>query len=213
MTTTPDNAIRNRVQELRTVRAGDLLADERNWRRHPTAQRQALQSMLERIGYADAVIARETDAGLMLIDGHLRADLDPNAELPVLVVDLDDDEAGQLLASLDPLSAMAEADADALADLLETIVDLPPIDYGKLYAEYEPPIAADEVAWPEREQQDHPLGIMRFIVSEAQRETVEEALSLAKRLNNVDDDPDNENSNGNALAGICAAWIAQNQSA
>ena len=134
----------------------------------------------------------------------------PRLNCQVLIVDLDDAEAAQLLATLDPLSAMAEADADALASLLETIQDVPPIDFGDLYALELPEIAATD--WPDREPQDHPLGIMRFIVSEAQRATVEATLSLAKKLNNVDDDPDNENSNGNALAGICAAWTAQNPS-
>ena len=62
--------IRNRVVELRMVRAGDLLPDPRNWRRHPQAQRDALRSMLGRVGNAD---------GLMLVDGHLRADLESDA--------------------------------------------------------------------------------------------------------------------------------------
>ena len=90
--------------------------------------------MINRIGYADALIARETPEGIRLIDGHLRADLDANAEVPVLIVDLDEDEAGQLLATLDPLSAMAEANAAALTDLMATIPDLPSIDFGELYA-------------------------------------------------------------------------------
>ena len=127
-------SIRNRIVDYRTVLASDLIPSPANWRRHPPAQRRALQTMLDRIGYADALIARETPDGLMLIDGHLRADLDLQAQLPVLIVDLDDDEAAQLLATLDPLSAMAEADAEALAALLETIQDMPPIDFGDLYA-------------------------------------------------------------------------------
>ena len=117
--------IRNRIVELRTVLASDLRPDERNWRRHPKAQRTALQAMLERVGYADALIARETPDGLVLVDGHLRADLDPSAELPVLIVDLDDEEAGAVLATLDPLAAMAKADMPALAKLAQQIKDLP----------------------------------------------------------------------------------------
>ena len=77
--------------------------------------------MLERIGYVDAVIARETPDGLMLIDGHLRADLVPDAEIPVLVVDLDEAEAGEVLATLDPLVAMAETDTEALHKLVEEL--------------------------------------------------------------------------------------------
>ena len=125
--------IRNRIQEYRTVRAGDLRPDPRNWRRHPAAQRHALKAMLARIGWADALIARETPDGLMLIDGHLRADLDPDAMLPVLIVDLDDAEAGQLLATLDPLSAMAEAEAEALQALVASLPEIPPLDLNALY--------------------------------------------------------------------------------
>ena len=51
--------------------------------------------------------------------------LDPNAELPVLIVDLDDAEAGAVLATLDPLAAMADADSKALALLAKEIDNLP----------------------------------------------------------------------------------------
>ena len=122
---------RNRIRELRTVRAGDLKGDPRNWRKHPKAQREALQAMLDRVGWADAVIARETPEGLVLVDGHLRADLDADAEVPVLVVDLDEKEAGQVLATLDPLAAMAEANTEALSKLLQEVTV--PIDLGDLF--------------------------------------------------------------------------------
>ena len=115
--------IRNRITELRHVRAGELLADKRNYRLHPKAQRQVLQSMLQNIGYADAVIARETPDGLMLIDGHLRAELDPEQVVPVLVTDLDEAEAGKLLLTLDPLAAMAEQDDAMLKDLASWAMD------------------------------------------------------------------------------------------
>ncbi len=115
--------IRNRITELRHVRAGDLAVDSRNWRRHPKAQRQALQTMLAQVGYADAVIARETEDGLVLIDGHLRAGLDPEQIVPVLVTDLDKVEAGQVLATLDPLAAMAQPDTAALDALVKGMAD------------------------------------------------------------------------------------------
>ena len=142
---------RNRIRELRTVRGGDLKADPRNWRKHPKAQREALQAMLDRVGWADAVIARETPDGLVLIDGHLRADLDANAEVPVLVVDLDEAEAGQVLATLDPLAAMAEANTEALSKLLQEVTV--PIDVGDLFPSLpglapELPPAPDDVVEP-----------------------------------------------------------------
>ncbi len=111
-------AIRDRIKELRRVRAGDLAPNPKNWRRHPANQEAAMRGVLSELGYADALLARETPAGLMLIDGHLRASLDPEQVVPVLVVDLDEAEADLLLTTLDPLSAMAEADAERLEALL-----------------------------------------------------------------------------------------------
>ena len=121
----------NRIKELRYVKASALAPDARNPRRHPQAQRVALQAMLADVGIADAVIARETPAGLVLIDGHLRADLDPEQMLPVLVTDLDEAEAGKVLATLDPLSAMATKDGGALARLIAE--SSPPIDLAKMF--------------------------------------------------------------------------------
>ena len=113
--------IRDRVVELRRVPAGSLLPSPKNWRRHPKAQADALRGLLSEIGYADALLARETPEGLMLIDGHLRAETTPDVVVPVLVLDVDEAEADKLLLSLDPLAAMAEGDADALRALLEQV--------------------------------------------------------------------------------------------
>ena len=113
--------IRDRVVELRRVPAGSLLPNPKNWRRHPKAQADALRGLLSEIGYADALLARETPEGLMLIDGHLRAETTPDAEVPVLVLDVSEQEADKLLLSLDPLAAMAGGDTDALRALLEQV--------------------------------------------------------------------------------------------
>jgi len=113
--------VRDRVVELRRVRAGDLLPNPKNWRRHPPQQQNALRAMLADVGYADALLARETAAGLMLVDGHLRAETTPDSLVPVLVLDVDEVEADKLLATLDPLAGMAVADEEALSELMASV--------------------------------------------------------------------------------------------
>src|SRR5262245_25641718 len=113
--------IRDRVKDFRRVRASELLPNPKNWRVHPQNQRDALRGVLAEVGMADALLARETPHGLMLIDGHARAEEAPDAEWPVLVLDVSDEEAAKLLATLDPLAAMAEADAAKLASLLAEV--------------------------------------------------------------------------------------------
>ena len=107
--------------DFRRVLASELQANPKNWRRHPAAQRKALEGVLQEIGYADALLARETPDGLMLVDGHLRADTTPDMEVPVLIVDISEEEADKLLVVLDPLAAMAQSDQDALLSLLSNV--------------------------------------------------------------------------------------------
>lgn len=114
--------IRNRVKSLRMVPASDLRPNPKNWRTHPKAQQDALRGVLAEVGFADACLARELpDGSLMLIDGHLRAETLGDGEVPVLILDVNEAEADKLLATLDPLAAMAESDAAKLDELLRNI--------------------------------------------------------------------------------------------
>lgn len=109
--------------------AGDLVPHPGNWRTHPDGQRKAFSALLNEVGFAGAVLARELEDGqLQVIDGHLRQDeianADPEFEVPVLVLDVDAAEADKLLLTYDPIGGMAGADADALkAILLEVATD------------------------------------------------------------------------------------------
>lgn len=142
--------VRDRIRELRRVRAGDLRPNKRNWRTHPPAQRAVLRGVLAEIGYADALLARELpDGRLELIDGHLRAETTPDALVPVLVVDVDASEAELLLAVLDPLAGMAETDAARLEKLLAEVrseSEAVQAMLGEMLegADREPPVVGDE---------------------------------------------------------------------
>src|SRR5712692_6579053 len=89
----PPPSVRDRIVGFRRVPARQLRANPRNWRQHPPAQRAALRALLDDVGYADALIARQTPDGLELLDGHLRSEMTPDMAVPVLIVDVDDDEA------------------------------------------------------------------------------------------------------------------------
>lgn len=61
--------------ELRRVEASELIANPRNCRIHNREQRTALRAILNEVGFADALLARELpDEKLLLIGGHLRVD-------------------------------------------------------------------------------------------------------------------------------------------
>ena len=101
----PTMQIRDRIKELRRVRASELVPNPRNWRTHPVPQRNAMRGILAEVGYADALLARELpDGRLEIIDGHLRAETTPDALVPVLVLDVNEAEASKILLTHDPLT-------------------------------------------------------------------------------------------------------------
>ena len=114
---------RNRIKALEYVNAADLTPHPGNWRAHPAAQAEALKGVLAEVGIAGALLAYRSErqgGALVVIDGHLRKDAAPQ-QWPVLILDVDDAEADYLLATHDPLAAMATADAGALDALLSSV--------------------------------------------------------------------------------------------
>ena len=113
--------VKDRIKKFIRVPASELIPNPRNWRTHPEGQRKALSGVLDEIGIADAVIARETPEGLQLIDGHLRRDVMHDQNVPVLVLDVTAEEADKLLLTIDPLAAMATQDSENLFNLLDDV--------------------------------------------------------------------------------------------
>lgn len=114
--------IRDRIVDLRRVPANTLRPSPRNWRTHPRPQMDAIRGILAEVGFAGAELARELpDGSLELIDGHARAEICGSENVPVLVLDVTEDEAAKLIATYDPIGAMAEADKAKLEELLRQV--------------------------------------------------------------------------------------------
>jgi DNA methylase len=118
-TTAVPAAWRNRIVGTGAEAPAALVPNERNWRSHPTLQHEALAGVLEQVGWVGQVLVNRTTG--RLVDGHLRVELAlarGEASVPVTYVELSEAEEALVLATLDPLAAMAEADAGKLAELL-----------------------------------------------------------------------------------------------
>ena len=99
-----------------------LLANPANWRIHPKGQQDALAGVLAEVGWVQSVIVNKRTGHL--VDGHLRVSiaLRDNAEsIPVVYVDLTPEEESLVLATIDPLAAMAATDGLQLAALLAEV--------------------------------------------------------------------------------------------
>ncbi len=114
--------VRDRIREFRRMPANAIRPHPENWRTHGKHQLAALRGVLEQIGFAGAVLAFEDpEWGLTCIDGHARETLMGEADVPVLVTDLTREEARTVLATFDPIGALAGADDERLAEILSGV--------------------------------------------------------------------------------------------
>ena len=99
-----------------------ILFNPANWRIHPKAQQDALEGVLSQVGWVQDVIINRTTGHL--VDGHLRCQVaSRNGEetIPVVYVELSEAEEALVLASIDPIAAMAATDKEKLDALTAAI--------------------------------------------------------------------------------------------
>lgn len=114
----PDNW-NNRIVGQGDEDPEQLLANPRNWRIHPKHQQDALSEALDKIGWVQQVVVNKTTGHV--VDGHLRVQLAitrEEAAVPVVYVELSEEEEQIALATIDPLGDLAVKDEGALKGLL-----------------------------------------------------------------------------------------------
>lgn len=113
----------NRIVGYETHPASWFRANPQNWRIHPKAQQDALGGVLDSVGVVQNVLVNQRTGNM--IDGHLRVTLalrrGDETPLPVTVVDLSEEEEATILATLDPLAAMAATDKAKLDELMRAV--------------------------------------------------------------------------------------------
>jgi hypothetical protein len=118
----PAVAWRNRIVGHADVAPGELVPNPRNWRSHPQEQQRALAGALSEVGWVAQVLVNRTTGHV--VDGHARIEealSRGEPEVPVLYVELSAEEEALVLATLDPIGAMAERDRGRLEELLAEV--------------------------------------------------------------------------------------------
>jgi hypothetical protein len=114
--------IKNRIIGSGEEQLDQIMFNPRNWRIHPLSQQDALKGVLEEVGWVQQVIVNKRTGNL--IDGHLRCQLaarEGAQTIPVVYVDVSEDEEALVLATLDPIAAMAATDKQKLAEILSSV--------------------------------------------------------------------------------------------
>ena len=113
---------RNRIIRYGTQAADQFAANPRNPRKHPQKQRDAVHGSLNTLGWIAPVVVNVRTG--YVIDGHERiwqALANDNADVPLVEVDLSEDEEALALATFDFITYMAEYDRDNLDALLREV--------------------------------------------------------------------------------------------
>jgi len=120
---------RSRIVGEAEVDPRSLTPNPENWRKHPQRQQDALTGVLNEVGWVQRVVqnARSAEKGWpkgskpTILDGHARVELAVargEKSVPIVKVDLTQEEERLVLATLDPIGALAEADDEKLEELL-----------------------------------------------------------------------------------------------
>ncbi len=188
----------------------ELAENPRNWRQHSSEQAGTLQGVIGQVGWAGAALFNENTG--RLIDGHLRKKIDASllvdGKIPVLVGSWDESQEALILASFDPIGAMATANAEALSALLAEVETQDAAVRAMLdgLAEGIGQFNPDGTDMPDLSSGDRaPFQQMTFTLHDDQAEVVKSAIEAAKKAGPFVDSQ-NENSNGNALARIAEAY-------
>lgn len=109
----------NRIINHGVVDPNELIPNAKNWREHSVSQREAINGVLDQVGWVQSVIVNKNTGNI--VDGHLRVDeaIKNGEQVPVVYVDLTEDEESLILATIDPISAMAETNSGILNGLIE----------------------------------------------------------------------------------------------
>ena len=115
-------AWRNRIVGTGEEAPDQLLANPKNWRTHPVNQREALRGALDQVGWVQQVMVNRVTGHI--VDGHARVEealTRGEASVPVLYVELEPHEEDVVLATLDPIGALATRDDERLRMLLAEV--------------------------------------------------------------------------------------------
>lgn len=119
----PGRQWRNRIVGNGEEDPEQLLANPKNWRIHPKGQQKALEGILKEVGWVQQVIVNRTTG--FVVDGHARVAMaiSRGEMVPVVYVELSEEEETLVLATLDPLAAMAGTDEALLGELAAGMSD------------------------------------------------------------------------------------------
>ncbi len=215
-----DRKVREGVEHI-----DQLLFHPNNPKVHPIRQTNAVKAAIRELGWmAKVKINLRTsdqwpngERGVeVVIDGHDRikaAAQDGQDTVPAEYYDLTPNEESLFLLTYDPIGTMFARDRETTERLMQEVQtgEAELMTFLGQEAEGLGIVAVAAESWENAfsklpDQDRAPFQQMTFTLHDSQAASIKHALSISKNMGEFDSQ--NENSNGNALARICEAFVA-----
>lgn len=191
----PENRWRNRIVGFGYEGPEQLLANPFNMRIHTRYQQEAMEGLLDEVGWIQVVMVNVRTQHM--VDGHMRVELalrHGELAVPVIYVDLDPEEEKLAIATLDPIAGLAVIDNAKLNEVLSEIT-AGHEGLQQFLAELakQNPVRLQfqvDSAVPEGEEEPYdpatlPESAVRMVQLFLTNETFPEFMALAERLSNL----------------------------
>lgn len=174
-----------------------LLANPFNARIHPKSQQDALEGVLDTVGFVDRVMVNQRTGHV--VDGHLRVALAISSGqrvIPVDYVDLSEDEERLVLASHDWIAQMAVYDAEQVNTLVGQLAS----EDNRVQQMLDEMLAENTLSFLGKTEVDRQLGdprqVIKVVLYIDQVDLFERAIELTGMINR-----------GEAIAAICEHYL------
>jgi len=193
------------AKEIQLVDIDSLVLNPKNNNKHPKEQIERLAKLIQYQGFRNPVVVSKR-TGLVLA-GHGRIEAAKIAgfkEVPAMFQDFDNEaQEYAYLTSDNAIAAWAELDLSAVNT---EMLDLGPDFDVDLLGIKDFVIEPMDGILPELSAEDPDCQQVTFVLSNEQKDILDEAIAKAKKEEDTNDEL-NQNSNGNALAAIVKRYV------
>jgi hypothetical protein len=196
------------IMEITLKDPQKLTPYERNNKKHSPEQIQHIANSIEKYGFIQPIV---TDKNGIIIIGHARREAAIKLKMKTVPVlektDLTEEQTKRLRLLDNRLGDLGEYDIDNVLSEIEDLQD-PELKefFSNLYPTAEEQEEDEETTGGDTETPSQLQDIV-IVVTKEQREIIEKALEVAKKISYTDNE--NHNPNGNALFIIARAFISQ----
>ncbi len=182
----------------------EVIPNPRNNNRHSIEQINYLSKLIKAHGFREPLLISNRSGFLIAGHGRLEAAKELGMEaIPAIFQDFASEaEEYQHMTADNEIARWAELDYQNIYD---TLKEIPEIDT-ELFGIEDFKIDATEVPLPDLESEDPSCRQVTFIVSNEQKDILDEAMEKAKSSEDCSDEI-NQNANGNILAAIMKRYI------